>query len=87
MTLLVLSCLWVLTGTVVALLPMRYQFVPGALLLLAAPVLIYMIGRDVAPGAGVMAALAFVSMFRRPLRFYALRAIGRKPEVTKCHFR
>ncbi len=48
MTLLVLSCLWVIAGVGVAMLPMRYQYVPGAALLLAAPVLIYLIGQDAA---------------------------------------
>lgn len=65
------------------MLPMRYQFVPGVILLLAAPVLIYLIGRDVAWWAGVLAAMAVVSMFRNPLRYYFRRATGREPEVRK----
>ena len=83
MTLLLASCGWVLTATVVALLPMRYQYAPGILLLLAAPVLIYLIGRDVALWAGIAAALAFLSMFRKPLRYFARRAMGLPVEVPK----
>ena len=83
MTLLIASCLWVLAATLVALLPMRYQYAPGILLLLAAPVLIYLIGRDVALWAGVAAALAFLSMFRNPLRYFARKAIGLPVEGPK----
>lgn len=83
MTLLVISCLWVVAATVVAMLPMRYQYIPGIFLLLAAPVLIYLIGRDVALWAGIAAALAFISMFRNPLRYFAKRAMGQKVEVPK----
>ena len=83
MSLLILSCLWVISGAAVAMLPMRYQYAPGIVLLLAAPVLIWMIGRDVGVWAGVLAGLAFVSMFRKPLRYFALRAIGRRPELPK----
>ncbi len=83
MTLLIASCLWVLAATIVALLPMKYQYAPGILLLLAAPVLIYLIGRDVALGAGIAAGLAFISMFRNPLRYFARRAMGLEVEVPK----
>ena len=40
MTLLWVSVFWVFASVVTALLPMRYQYVPGVALLLAAPVLI-----------------------------------------------
>ncbi len=83
MTLLAISCFWVLAATVVALLPMRFQYVPGVLLMLAAPALIYLISRDVALWAGIAAAFAFISMFRNPLRYFAKRAMGGKVEVPK----
>ena len=83
MTVLIASCLWVLAATAVAFLPMRYQYAPGLLLLLAALVLIYLIGRDVGLWAGVAAGLAFVSMFRKPLRYFAKRAMGHSVEVRK----
>lgn len=78
----VVSCLWVVAATVVALLPLRYQYAPGIMLLLAAPVLIYLIGRSVGFWAGA-AALAFISMFRKPLRYFARRAMGLSAEVRK----
>lgn len=83
MTLMIASCLWVLVATFVAFLPMRYQYAPGILLLLAAPVLIFMIGRDVALWAGIAAGLAFISMFRKPLRYFVRRAMGLPVEVPK----
>lgn len=83
MTLLILSCLWVLAATAVAFMPMRYQYAPGIVLLLAAPVLIYLIGRDLSVWAALAAALAFISMFRNPLRYFAKRAMGEKVEVPK----
>ena len=83
MTVLIASCLWVLAATAVAFLPMRYQYAPGILLLLAALVLIYLIGRDVGLWAGLAAGLAFVSMFRKPLRYFAKRAMGQAVEVQK----
>ena len=71
MTLLIaLAALWVLAATVVAMLPMRYQYVPGVALMLAAPVLIYLLGQEFGWIAGVAAAAAFVSMFRNPLRYF-----------------
>ncbi|MFD1157452.1 DUF2484 family protein [Roseovarius aestuarii] len=79
----VVSCLWVLAASVVALLPLRYQYAPGIMLLLAAPVLIYLIGRNVGSWAGAAAALAFISMFRKPLRYFARRAMGLSVEVRK----
>lgn len=71
MTLLIaLAALWVLAATVVAMLPMRHQYVPGVALMLAAPVLIYLLGQEFGWIAGVAAAAAFVSMFRNPLRYF-----------------
>lgn len=76
MTLLVVSCCWVILATGVAFLPFRHQFVPGLLLLLAAPVLIFLITRDFGFIPGAMAALGFVSMFRKPLRYFARKAFA-----------
>jgi hypothetical protein len=76
MTPLVLGALWVLAATATAFLPMRRQRGPGLALLLAAPVLLVWIG--VAHGWLWVAfgVFAFVSMFRKPLRYLALRALG-----------
>lgn len=71
MTLLIaLAAFWVLAATAVAMLPMRRQYVPGVALMLAAPVLIYLLGQEFGWIAGVAAAAAFVSMFRNPLRYF-----------------
>ena len=83
MTLLWLSVLWVFASATVAMLPMRLQYVPGVLLLLAAPVLIFFIGREVGWIAGLAALAAFVSMFRNPLRYFWARLRGRKPELPR----
>ncbi len=73
---LALGFLWVVAAAIVAMLPMRWQYPPGILLLLLAPVLIVWIG--VVHG-WVVAALgfaAFVSMFRRPLAYFWRKARG-----------
>lgn len=77
MTLLVLGCLWVVAATITALMPMRYQLVPGVTLLVAAPVLIGAFGWHYGFWPALIAALAFASMFRRPLRYFAGRLLGR----------
>lgn len=83
MTLLWLCVLWVFASVIVAMLPMRRQYVPGVALLLAAPVLIFMIGIQVgwlAAGAGT---LAFMSMFRNPLRYLLAKLKGQTPQVPQ----
>ncbi len=80
---LIISALWVLAATAVALLPMRRQYVPGVTLLVLAPVLIVWLVLDYGLLAGVIALLAFVSMFRNPLRYFWRRARGERPEVPK----
>jgi hypothetical protein len=65
-----ISCLWVLAGTITALLPMRYQYVPGTVLLLAAPVLIVWLAADYGWWVGLIGLFALLSMFRRPLVYY-----------------
>lgn len=69
--------LWVLAGTVVALLPMRRQYVPGVVLLGLAPVLIVWLGIDYGWPVAVLALFAFVSMFRNPLRYLGALALHR----------
>lgn len=81
--LLILAILWVLASAVVAMLPMRLQYAPGLALLLAAPVLIVLIGREFGVLYAIVAALAFLSMFRHPIRYLTRRALGlpvRRPE-------
>lgn len=83
MALLWASCLWVLASAGVALLPMRYQYVPGIMLLIAAPFLILWIGAAYSWLAAGLAVFAFVSMFRNPLRYFLARARGQHPEIPK----
>ena len=83
MTLALAAIAWVLASAVVAFLPMRYQYAPGIVLLLAAPVLIYLIGHEFGYVAAGLALLAFLSMFRNPLRYFAKKLLGQKTEVPK----
>lgn len=71
---LIAGCLWVLAAAGTAMLPMRLQMAPGLGLLLAAPVLIVWIAVSIAWWAGLVAVLAFLSMFRRPLGALLRRA-------------
>ncbi len=64
---LVLSCLWVITASVVAMLPMRRQFAPGLILLLCAPALLVYLGYQHNSWVVLAAGIAILSMFRRPL--------------------
>ncbi|MDA5555287.1 DUF2484 family protein [Shimia sp. MMG029] len=73
---LILACLWVLAATAVAMLPMRYQFVPGFGLLIAAILLIGVIFYEHGWLFGGLALFGFVSMFRRPLLYYGRKALG-----------
>ena len=79
---LLFACFWVLASTIVALLPMRLQYAPGLTLLLAAPVLLGWIAYDHGWWISGAGALAFVSMFRHPLRYLIRRAAGARPEVS-----
>ena len=80
---LIFGALWVVAATVVALLPMRRQYVPGVALLVLAPVVIVWIG--IAHGWlwGALALAGFVSMFRNPLRYFWRLAKGERSEVPK----
>tara|TARA_R110000850_G_scaffold37270_17_gene98212 strand:- start:1076 stop:1327 length:252 start_codon:yes stop_codon:yes gene_type:complete len=78
-----LCLLWVFLSAGVATLPLRVQYVPGAILLVAAPVLIVMIGLQVGWLYALLALAAFVSMFRNPLRFLLAKLRGQNPEVPR----
>ena len=83
MTLLWISVLWVLASAGVAMLPMRKQYVPGVILLIAAPVLIVTIGMKVNWIVALLALAAFVSMFRNPLKYLIAKLKGQNPEVPQ----
>ena len=80
---LILGCIWVLASAVTAMLPMRQQMLPGISLLLAAPVLLGWIGWVHGWLWLVVGLIAFVSMFRNPLRYFLLRALGRPAPLPK----
>lgn len=81
MTLLLSACIWVIAATIVAMLPMRMQYVPGIILLGLAPLIILWIALSVAWWAGLLALAAFVSMFRNPLRYFYAKARGQNPSL------
>lgn len=81
MTLLWLCVIWAFASAAVAMLPLRQQYVPGVALMLAAPVLIVMVGLEVGGVAALFALAAFVSMYRNPLRALLARLRQGKSEV------
>lgn len=73
---LIFGCLWVVAAAGTAMLPMRLQRYPGLPLLLAAPVLLVWIAHDLGWIWLAVGTFAFISMFRRPLEYFARRAMG-----------
>ncbi len=73
---LVIGCLWVVAATITAMLPMRMQRYPGLPLLIAAPPLLVWIGYVHGYLWVAIGLFAFVSMFRRPLNYFARLALG-----------
>ena len=80
---LTLAALWVIAGTAVALLPMRFRYPPGILLLAAAPCLLVWIGLTHGPWIAFAGVLGFVSMFRHPLRYFLGLWFGPGTETSK----
>lgn len=83
MTLLWICVAWVFSSAIVAMLPMRHQYVPGIALLIIAPILIFFIAREVGWIPALLGLAAFVSMFRNPLRFILAKLRGQKPRVPQ----
>lgn len=81
MTLLYLCVAWVFASAACAMLPMRRQYVPGVVLLIVAPILIVMIGIQVSPWLAIAGCVAFVSMFRNPLRYFWAKLRGQNPQL------
>ena len=73
---LLIGCLWVVAAAITALLPMKRQFPPGIVLLIAAPFLLIWIGAVHGWLWLAVGVFAFVSMFRRPLIYFARRTMG-----------
>lgn len=80
---LILGCLWIIASAIVAMLPMRLQMVPGIALLVTAPVLLVWIGLVHGWVWLAVGLFAFISMFRNPLRYFLLRALGRSAPLPK----
>lgn len=72
----VLASIWALVATLVAFLPIRWQFAPGILLLVTAPLIIVALGVQHGWGLALAGTAGFVSMFRKPLRHYWRRWKG-----------
>lgn len=78
---LIFGCFWVVASTIVAFMPLRRQFGPGIFLLFAAPVLVIWIAYVHGWWIAVAGLLAFLSMFRNPLRYLWKRARGLPVEL------
>jgi Protein of unknown function (DUF2484) len=77
------AALWVLVGAVTAFFPIRYQMVPGSVLLLTAVPLMIWVGAENGWIWTVLALVAFLSMFRRPLLYLLAKARGQNPEMPR----
>lgn len=78
-----LSILWVFASAVVAVLPMRWQYVPGLILMIVAPILIFEIARTAGFLVAAAGLAAFVSMYRNPLKYVWTRLTGQQVELPK----
>ena len=76
-TSLIMASLWVIAAALVAMLPMRRQFAPGIVLLIAAPFLLVYLGYQHNAWIVLAASVAIISMFRRPLFYMGKRLIQR----------
>ena len=80
---LLLAAIWVISASIVAFLPMKFQYPPGLVLLVAAPCLLVFIGVQHGIWVALLGLAGFVSMFRNPLIFLWRMARGEKPEVPR----
>lgn len=78
-----LAIAWVFAATIVAMLPMRRQYLPGSILLVAAPFLIGYLGYEYGWITAAAALAAFLSMFRNPMRFFWRKWRGLPTELPE----
>ena len=78
---LILAFLWVLVSAITAMMPMRKQRYLGLPLLVAAPILLFFLGRDFGVWIVLIALAAFASMFRYPLIYIYKRLRGLPVEL------
>lgn len=75
------ACAWVILGAATAFLPLRYQAIPGSVLILTIIPLLIWLGLENGWVWAVIGLAAFFSMFRRPLGYLIARARGQAPEL------
>ncbi|MFY0690865.1 MAG: DUF2484 family protein [Paracoccaceae bacterium] len=80
---LIVAAIWALMSTGVAFLPMRRQYAPGLVLLLAAPVITLWIGYEHGLWVAVAGLAAFISMFRNPLIYLWRRVFARNEDASE----
>ena len=74
---LTLACLWVLASAIVAMLPIRFHWRLGFLLLLLSVPLVGFVGYTHGWIWTAVILFAVASMYRNPLRYFAKRAFGK----------
>jgi hypothetical protein len=78
---------WVFASAACAMLPMGYQYFPAVILLIAAPILILLIGIQVSAWIAIAAIVGSISMFRNLLRYLWAKIrcqnLQRPPELSK----
>lgn len=79
----IIAALWVVASAITSFLSMKRQFLPGIILLVAAPVIIIWLGYDFGWWVSIIGLFAFVSMFRNPLKYFYCRARGENPEIPQ----
>ena len=80
---LIIAAVWAIAATVVALLPMRFQYVPGVSLLIAAPFVIGFMAYENGLWIALIGVFGFASMFRNPLRYFWRKFRGQNPTLPK----
>ena len=78
-----IAVFWVLASTVVAFLPMQRQMLPGGALFFSAPLVILFLGYQHGWIWILPAALAFLSMYRNPLRYFWRKWRGQSEEPVE----
>ncbi|MGZ9810013.1 DUF2484 family protein [Pseudoroseicyclus sp. H15] len=78
---LVAGMVWVLAGSLTAMLPMRHQIAPGLALLATAPLVIVWIGWQNGWVWLALGLAAFTSMMRHPIRHLLGRMRGQPPDI------
>ncbi|MEL6121742.1 MAG: DUF2484 family protein [Pseudomonadota bacterium] len=81
MTWIVIGCVWVLACTVIAMLPIRRQIVPGVMLMMAGSFLIWVLIDQPGWLVGGIALFAFLSMFRNHMIYMTQILMGQRPEI------